>query len=174
MPERILIDLAKGAFPKEGKGKDGKEALENAVEALKNAKSPPAEAITNLLAIKSKKPATGFDLKRVRKAVLERLSEVGAPQVLEAIRALADWDGLKAGKGNAQAARDLPVFFSCFQAVRDGVTENADFWDMRALASVSEGLVKLGMKIWATDSEVNLLLSSCVILLLISMLSLCC
>jgi len=155
LPERVLSDLAKAAFPKEAKGTDGKKELEEAVKEIQQVKPSPGDAIFSLLEIRSKKPATGFDLKRVRKAILERMNAGGAPQVLEAIEALAEWDGLKPGKGGAQAARDLPVYFACFQALRDAVAENADFWDIKALAKVAEDLVKLGMKVWATDSEVN-------------------
>jgi len=155
-PAGALRKLAEFVWPK---GVGGKERLDSVLMQIKDTKMAPAKAVDSLLHEALKKPLSDFEIKRVRKALAERLAELkdkeSGPAVNDAIKELLSWEGLVRGKGNQQMARNFGLFWAAFVELRKYTTESADFWDMSSVGFVAEGLVRLGQRMWGTDERVN-------------------
>lgn len=148
-PDSALEAWTQEAWPK---GTD-KNALDAVVKEIKGMK--PALAIERLLAENVRKSLSGFDSKRLRQTMEQLFSSASSPEVTSAIAELSSWDGLAPGRGDVQMAKNFPIFFACFAALRKHTTENADFWNMQGLGENAEGLVKLASRIWGADQKVT-------------------
>jgi len=152
-PDKVLVQIAEAAWPR-GSGK-ARAAFGALLEEMKQKEMKPVEAVDRLLSEDVTKPLKQFDLERIRKAVTGTLAKATPSETSAAILEMLTWQGLVPGQGDAQAARNFPVFFATFQAIRSHVAENADFYDMVSLATIAEGIVKLATTMWATDARVN-------------------
>jgi len=153
-PEAVLVQIAQTAWPRGAAGII-RATFDEAIKDIQSAGMKPAGAVDRLLSEDARKPLKQFDVERVRRVVLESLARATPGEFSEAIKAMRAWPGLVHGRGDAKAARNFPVFYAVFRAIRSHVADNADFFDMRSLGDISEDLVKLAMSMWASDEKVN-------------------
>lgn len=154
VPDKALVQLAKGAFPKASSSK-GQQLMDSVVKEIDTLKLSPADAINRLLSADNQQVLADTALQKIRRSVTDSLKRAGPESVAAAVSTLRSWSGLAVGQGDVKAARIFPAFYEAFAAVRGYCAENADYFDMVQLGSIAEGLVLLATKMWATDDKVN-------------------
>eukprot|EP00931_Biecheleriopsis_adriatica_P088775 TRINITY_DN63013_c0_g1_i1.p1 TRINITY_DN63013_c0_g1~~TRINITY_DN63013_c0_g1_i1.p1 ORF type:complete len:662 (-),score=161.72 TRINITY_DN63013_c0_g1_i1:61-1911(-) len=157
-PNKALVQLAEAAWPKGAVmagASSSQVSLSAIVKMVDDKQLGPVDAIGAYLTDEELDVITDRDLQKVRKSMEQSLLRGGPESVADAVAAISSWEGLVIGKGDVKLARKFPIFYQAFGAVRSYCAENADFMDMRQLGQISESLVLLAKRMWASDEKVN-------------------
>lgn len=155
-PSETLLDTAKRVWPLAQPGKaSGKgfalSPISAAVLDIRNNKLGAADAIKMLLTQDVKEKVTSSDQQKVTKLLSQLLVKADGLEMLAAVNALQDWEGLTIGKGEKRHALNFKTFYGVLDAIRDSIKKNADIYEWEPLGGIAESLVKVAMRMWAAD-----------------------
>mmetsp|Transcript_14648 Transcript_14648/g.32115 ORF Transcript_14648/g.32115 Transcript_14648/m.32115 type:complete len:651 (+) Transcript_14648:74-2026(+) len=147
--EKLMMD----AWPR-GRRNRQRDALTTVIADIEREKSGPSEAFGRAFSEDFKGRLAEGDLNSLTQALQDSLSRGTSGDVAAAVVKVGNWYGLASDQSD-KAARNFPVFFAAFSAVRSFIREDADLLEWESLGTVAEELVRLSMKLWGSNDDVT-------------------